>query len=157
MNKNWLKNQRVSGTKSAYDNVQEELKVLQRVDNRFIIWLEEIIDDPESKRLCIVTEYHSLGSIKDLVDKLNKGSIFWKSIFQSDYTPRLRVNQFKERKRGLPTILAWQFFRDTLRALYYCHKTIKVIHRDIKPDNIVINSNFEAVLIDFGVCAVVDH
>tara|TARA_B110000285_G_C15031135_1_gene566830 strand:+ start:564 stop:785 length:222 start_codon:yes stop_codon:yes gene_type:complete len=43
-----------------------------------------------------------------------------------------------------------------LKALYYCHKTIKVIHRDIKPDNIMINHNNDAVLIDFGVSALVD-
>lgn len=38
-----------------------------------------------------------------------------------------------------------------LKALYYCHKVVKVIHRDIKPDNIMLNHNDEAVLIDFGV------
>ena len=43
-----------------------------------------------------------------------------------------------------------------LKALHYCHKVVKVIHRDIKPDNIVLNHNNEAVLIDFGVCAIVD-
>jgi serine/threonine protein kinase len=37
-----------------------------------------------------------------------------------------------------------------LRALYYCHKVVKVIHIDIKPENIMINHNQEAVLIDFG-------
>ena len=42
---------------------------------------------------------------------------------------------------------------DIMKALYYCHKVIKVIHRDIKPDNIMINCNYEAVLIDFGVSA----
>ena len=44
-----------------------------------------------------------------------------------------------------------------LKALYYCHKEIKVIHRDIKPDNIMINHNNEAVLIDFGVSALIDQ
>ena len=43
-----------------------------------------------------------------------------------------------------------------IKALYYCHKIIKVIHRDIKPDNIMINHNNEAVLIDFGVSAIVE-
>ena len=33
----------------------------------------------------------------------------------------------------------------------------KVIHRDIKPANIVINHNDEAVLVDFGVSAIVDN
>jgi serine/threonine protein kinase len=43
-----------------------------------------------------------------------------------------------------------------LKALYYCHNIAKVIHRDIKPDNIMINHNNEAVLIDFGVSALVE-
>ena len=43
-----------------------------------------------------------------------------------------------------------------LKALHYCHKIAKVIHRDIKPDNIMVNHNDEAVLIDFGVSAIVE-
>lgn len=43
------------------------------------------------------------------------------------------------------------------KALYYCHKVIGVIHRDIKPDNIMINHNDQAVLIDFGVSALVEE
>lgn len=43
------------------------------------------------------------------------------------------------------------YFIDMLKALYYCHEIAKVIHRDIKPDNIMLNHNDEAVLIDFGV------
>ena len=42
-----------------------------------------------------------------------------------------------------------------LKALHYCHKVVKVIHRDIKPDNIVLNHNDVAVLIDFGVSAII--
>jgi non-specific serine/threonine protein kinase len=43
-----------------------------------------------------------------------------------------------------------------LKALKYCHEVAKVVHRDIKPDNIMINHNNEAVLIDFGVSETVD-
>ena len=42
---------------------------------------------------------------------------------------------------------------DMLKALHYCHYIVNVIHRDIKPDNIMINHNDEAVIIDFGVSA----
>ena len=40
-----------------------------------------------------------------------------------------------------------------LKALHYCHKVIGVVHRDIKPDNIMLNNTGEAVLIDFGISA----
>ena len=43
-----------------------------------------------------------------------------------------------------------------LKALHYCHKTVGVIHRDIKPDNIMLNHNDSAVLIDFGVSCIVE-
>ena len=46
---------------------------------------------------------------------------------------------------------------DMVKALHYCHRVIGVIHRDIKPDNIMVNHNDEAVLIDFGVSALVDE
>lgn len=44
-----------------------------------------------------------------------------------------------------------------VKALHYCHRVIGVIHRDIKPDNIMINHNDEAVLIDFGVSALCEE
>ena len=57
------------------------------------------------------------------------------------------------KKIGLKLKDARTYFIDMLKALHYCHKIVKVIHRDIKPDNIMINHNNEAVLIDFGVSA----
>lgn len=48
------------------------------------------------------------------------------------------------------------YFIDMLKALSYCHVIAKVVHRDIKPDNIMLNHNDEAVLIDFGVSEIVD-
>jgi serine/threonine protein kinase len=38
-----------------------------------------------------------------------------------------------------------------LKALYFCHKVVNVIHMDIKPENIVINIKYKAILIYFGV------
>ena len=58
---------------------------------------------------------------------------------------------------GLKSSKVREYFIDMIKALHYCHKVIGVIHRDIKPDNIMVNHNDEAVLIDFGVSALVEE
>ena len=58
---------------------------------------------------------------------------------------------------GLTTSQTRLYLIDLLKALDYCHNSIKLVHRDIKPDNIMINHNNEAVLIDFGVSAILDR
>jgi serine/threonine protein kinase len=68
------------------------------------------------------------------------------------------INKPISQKVGLPLSQVRLYLLDMLKALHYCHKIAKVIHRDIKPDNIMVNHNDEAVLIDFGVSAIVeDH
>jgi serine/threonine protein kinase len=37
-----------------------------------------------------------------------------------------------------------------LSALYTCHVTAKTIHMDIKPENIMLNSDKDFILVDFG-------
>jgi serine/threonine protein kinase len=86
----------------------------------------------------LVTEYHCKGSLGQQLERLNKRK---KPGHQS---------------KGLNIEKVRLYLIDILKALYYCHKIIKVIHRDIKPDNIMVNHNEEAVIIDFGVSALVD-
>ena len=98
-----------------------------------------------------MTEFHSRGSLGDeLLKKNSKFDNFNKSKKEEGKKDQMIYIGINERQVRL-------YFIDMLKALYYCHKIIKVIHRDIKPDNIMINHNNEAVLIDFGVSALVDE
>lgn len=38
-----------------------------------------------------------------------------------------------------------------VNALHYLHAQLKVIHRDVKPSNILINRNGEVKMCDFGI------
>ena len=44
----------------------------------------------------------------------------------------------------------WRFIRDVASGLNYLHKN-NVIHQDIKPDNVLINSQGDFVITDFGI------
>jgi len=44
----------------------------------------------------------------------------------------------------------WNYSRQLLSALNTCHEQEHVLHRDIKPDNLMLNNLGELVLIDFG-------
>lgn len=119
-------------------NVLEELKVLQRLEHPNIIYLHEIIDDPSKDHIHLISQFYSKGSLADKLEAVN-------SKFKGDKVIGLKSNDTR------------LYMCDMLKALYYCHNIIKVIHRDIKPENIMINHNEEAVLIDFGVCFLVDQ
>ena len=113
-----------------------------------MIWLHEIIDDPKRDNIYLVTEYHSAGSLGDKVRKLNESR-------------ELGNRQLFKEGKPVDTkgISAWKvrtYLIDMLKALYYCHEVVGLIHRDIKPDNIVINHNDEAILVDFGISALIE-
>jgi len=138
MNKKDLQKKKVGRDKTAYDCVLDELNVMQRLEHTNIIWLHEIIDDPSKASIYLVTEYHSKGSLGDQLNDLNRD--------MDKKIPSI----------GIMTSNVRLYSIDICKALYYCHNVIQVIHRDIKPDNIMINDQNKAVLIDFGVSALVD-
>ena len=143
MDKKLLKKKRVGSGRSAYDCVQEELKVLQKLNHPNIIFLHEIIDDKSKDHIYLVTQWLTQGTLKNLVDEKN----------QTFKQHNKSCKEHETQTVGLPSTLARIYFQDIVKALHYCHKVCKVIHRDIKPENIGINHNGEAVLIDFGICA----
>ena len=71
MNKKALRKKSTGNGKNAYDCVIEELKVMQRLEHPNIIWLHEIIDDLKKDDIFLVTEFHSKGSLGDVIAKKN--------------------------------------------------------------------------------------
>ena len=110
--------------------------------------MQEIIDDPKKDYIYLVQDYHSKGSLGDNIKRVNES---YKRKCEDE------GRTWDNKKIGLKLKDIQLYFIDMLKALYYCHETVKVIHRDIKPDNIMINHNNEAILIDFGVSALFDQ
>ena len=50
-----------------------------------------------------------------------------------------------------------KYFGQLVLALEYCHNELKIIHRDIKPDNLLLDANDNIKLSDFGVSQFTRH
>ena len=69
-----------------------------------------------------------------------------------EYVDGMSLDQLIKRQRSISSELALVIFLDACRALQYAHG-MGVIHRDIKPGNILISKKGDVKLADFGIAA----
>lgn len=54
-----------------------------------------------------------------------------------------------EKKGKLPEAEARKYLGQISKAIHHCHR-FKVVHRDLKPDNLIFTDSMDIKLIDFG-------
>ena len=112
------------------NGIAREIAVMKKLKHRNVVPLYEVIDDPESEKLYMVMKYVDQGPIT----KLQPGGTC-----ETIGAERLR-----------------EVLGELVSGLSYLHKR-GVAHRDIKPDNILVDAAGTPYFVDFGVSAIIDR
>lgn len=122
-----IKAERYSNEKQKLE-VQKEIKLLENMDHPHVITYFSSFS--ENGNFYIITEYINGGSLEDV------------------------IKMSKEKGRLVDEKKIWDFLAQILSGLVYLHENRKIIHRDIKPDNILWDKDGNIKITDFGISAV---
>lgn len=128
---------------SGSHNPYVALKVLQ----------SEYIDQPETARMLIREAQHTQTLSHPNIIRVFDFGVDNKTYFiVMEYLDGETVEQLIQRSRpsGLPYHKAKIIFNQILDALIYAH-SLDIVHADLKPANIMIESNGNVKILDFGV------
>ena len=112
--------------------LEREISAMKKCRHRNIVALYEVIDDPRVDHTYIVMQYVDKGPIATLDCHGRITPPAWRSA----------------------TVL-FDYLRQLLAGLMYLHQH-GVVHRDIKPDNILLGQNDQVYLADFGMAELFD-
>eukprot|EP00210_Caulerpa_lentillifera_P004735 g4519.t1 len=124
-----LQSSRTQGNKrNLMDDLKREILIMKKMKHSNIVTLSEVIDDPSGSKLLLVMEYLEGGPI------MTRESL-------------AQANRLSES-------LVFRHFRHMVQALDYLHSQ-RVVHGDLKPENVLISANGEVKLSDFGCSKVI--
>ena len=106
-----------------------EIKLMSALQNDHIVQFLGVVIAPNRNKLYLVTELMHLGNLRDVLDR--KGE-------------------------NLPWNLRLKLAKDAAKGMSYLHSR-KLIHRDLKPQNLLVNSEWSCKVSDFGISIVSSH
>jgi serine/threonine protein kinase len=115
--------------------VRRETAAMKRCRHRNLVRLHEVIDDPVVPTIFLVMELVEGGCVAMTWGSRVAGGV--DGTLDRRYTPR-RIAYFGRR---------------LFAALQYLHER-GIVHRDIKPENILLRSDGEPAIADFGICGI---
>lgn len=116
--------------------------------------LKALLDRPAdgTERVRFDTELHVLRTLRhpNIVSVLDTGRIASQPFYVMDHAARGSLGAWIRDEGPIPGRDAVRFTLEVLDALAYAHQR-GVVHRDVKPDNIVVDAQGVARLVDFGI------
>ena len=107
---------------NGVSQLEREVSLMRRYQHNNILKLHEVLHDKKNDVVYLIIDYADCGSLEDLI---------------SNPIP-------------LDDAIVRSIFFQVLQALKYLHSS-GMVHQDIKPSNILVNSDGKVVLADFGV------
>lgn len=101
--------------------IKNEIEIMKKLNHKNIIKLIEVINDPISKYYYIIQEYISRGNINDVLNTID----------------------------AIDENIIRKYMHSIIHGVSYLHYN-NIIHRDIKPDNLLIDNNDNIKITDFG-------
>jgi len=105
------------------------------------------------KREALIMMDFKSDYIVDVYDHFREGSSYY---IVQEFVDGVSLEELLQRERYLPNEVALRIFRDCAHALKYAHER-GVVHRDIKPGNILISNEGHVKLVDFGIASIRDE
>jgi serine/threonine protein kinase len=134
---------KLNGDKVTIDNALEdamrEIAILKKCNHKNVIKLYEILHDNKKDKLYLILEYVQNGTI--MIYNEDEDTFQINEHFYKNNDPNSDYTEDEIRK----------IIRQIILGIDYLHNN-GVIHRDIKPDNILISSNGILKLTDFDLC-----
>ena len=135
------------------EGILKEISILKKVNHPNLVKLYEIMHKPDKSKLYLVLEYCEHGDLMTFDEKKNK-FIVNKYIFEK----HLKKNNCKLDidKAYYTENLIRYFIRQIIRGLNYLHR-IGVIHKDLKPNNVLLDKNNHCKIIDFNFSSILEN
>lgn len=134
------------------------LAIDSRLDRRVALKTPLFQDDPGGELLRrFYREARAVSKIKhqNLCGVYDVGEIDGRHYISMEFVPGRRLTDFLKSGKPIPEKYAMDVVRKIAMAMHEAHLH-GVIHRDLKPDNVMINDNGEPVVMDFGLVHQID-
>ena len=134
------------------EGICKEIEILKKVNHRNLVKLYEIIHNKKKGKTYLVLEYCEHGDLMEYNDEENKFTVN-KNIFQTYLKDK--ENPVDIDKLYYSETQIRKFIRQIIRGVNYLHR-FGIIHKDIKPNNILLDKNNECKIIDFNFSSILE-